>query len=771
MLFVAGRPVSPQVLEELKPMAATCSRRQLARHLCLRMDWQGPGGTPAWMTARLALKQLAAQGHLILPPARPVPQRPPPPVAWPPPAASPPLACALAELGGLEIVLVKRGGSACSRQWQELMQQHYLGAGPLCGAQLRYVVRSPRGPVAALSFSAAARRLRGRDQWIGWNEAARRENLHLVVNNSRFLILPHVQVPNLASHLLSRVLARLADDWQTRYHYRPLLVETFVDRPRFTGAAYRAANWQAIALSSGRGRQDRTHQAAHGPKIYLVYPLQKEVRPRLQQLPERRRLGSPPLVVAPPPPPPADWAEEEFGGAPLGEARLNRRLCTLARDLYARPQAALPQACGSRAKTKAAYRFFDHARVNLQSILKPHYQRSAARAAREPVVLAVQDTTTLSYGTHPATEQLGPVGKHADGAVGLLVHGTLAFNLTGTPLGLLDVQCWTRDPEAAGQRHQRHERPWEAKESVRWLRSLEALERRQTACPQTRLISVGDREADIYELFVWAKAKAGRPGLLVRAERPRVLTGDQGSLWAHVEQQPVAGQMQVKVPRRGAQPARVAGLAVRWAAVELRPPQHQPRLPAVSLWAVLAREEDGPPGTEPLEWMLLTTEPVADFAAAAEKLRWYTLRWGIEVFHRVLKSGCQIETRRLGQADRLAACLAIDLVVAWRIYHLTKLGRETPTVPCTVYFEEHEWQALVAFVTRQPDPPKDPPTLREAVRMVASLGGFLGRKGDGEPGTETLWRGLQRLDDIAEAFQVFRPAAKEGPVSSDRRYG
>jgi hypothetical protein len=154
-----------------------------------------------------------------------------------------------------------------------------------------------------------------------------------------------------------------------------------------------------------------------------------------------------------------------------------------------------------------------------------------------------------------------------------------------------------------------------------------------------------------------------------------------------------------------------------------------------------------------------------------EKLRWYALRWGIEVFHRVLKSGCQIETRRLGQADRLEACLGIDLVVAWRIYHLTKLGRETPLVPCTVYFAEHEWQALVAFVTRQPDPPKETPTLRAAVRMVAALGGFLGRKGDGEPGTETLWRGLQRLDDIAEAYQVFRSAPKEGPVSSDGRYG
>ena len=772
MLLVAGRLVSSELLEELKQMALTCSRRRLARHLCEQMDWRSPGGGLPLMTGRLALQELAARGQLPLPPAGPGPQRLPRVEVRSEGVAPAPVACSLAELGDLEIVLVGKSGSALSRQWNELMREHYLGPGPLCGAQLRYVIGSARGPVAALSFSAAARRLRGRDRWLGWGEAARRENLHLVVNNSRFLIRPHIQVPNLASHLLGRVLARLADDWQERYGYRPVLAETFVERARFDGACYRAANWQAIALTQGRGRQDRAHQAGQGEKIYLVCPLQKGFRAVLQRLPEQPRLT---LRPAPPPgpapPPPTDWAEEEFGGVSLREARLRRRLCTLARDLYARPQAPLPQACGTRAKTKAAYRFFDHVRVNLQSILASHYQSSAARAARESVVLAVQDTTSLNYRTHPRTELLGPIGSDTDGAVGMLVHSTLAFNLAGTPLGLLQVQCWVRDPEELGQKHRRYELPLEAKESVRWLRSLQALEQLQPACPQTRLIGVGDREADIYELFVWATEKPGRPGLLVRAERQRLLSEEQGPLWAHVENQPVAGQLEVKVPRRGNRPARVAVLDVRWAPVAVRPPKRKAHLPPVALWAVLAREVGAPAGTDPLEWMLLSTEPVQDFAGAVEQLRRYTLRWGIEVFHRVLKSGCQIETRRLGNADRLEACLGIDLVVAWRICHLTKLGRETPAVPCTVYFEEHEWRALVAFVTRPPEPPQEPPTLREAIRMVAGLGGFLGRKGDGEPGTETLWRGLQRLDDIAEAYLVFRAAPKQAPVSSDRRYG
>ena len=189
--------------------------------------------------------------------------------------------------------------------------------------------------------------------------------------------------------------------------------------------------------------------------------------------------------------------------------------------------------------------------------------------------------------------------------------------------------------------------------------------------------------------------------------------------------------------------------------------------------AVLARETAVPAdGSEPVEWLLLSTLPVADFAAAVEKLRWQTGRWGIAVYHRVLKSGCKIERRQLGVADRMEACLAIDLVVAWRIFHLTKLGRETPDVPCTVYFEEHEWQALVAYVTGCADVPATPPSLGEAVRMVAELGGFLGRKRDGEPGTQTIWLGLPRLDDLAAMYLVLRPAARPTlTVFSNRTYG
>jgi len=385
-------------------------------------------------------------------------------------------------------------------------------------------------------------------------------------------------------------------------------------------------------------------------------------------------------------------------------------------------------------------------------------------------VLAVQDTTALNYSTHPATENLGPIGSQEAGIVGLWLHSTMAFNAEGTPLGLLDVQCWARDAATFGKRHQRRELPIEEKESLKWLRSFRRLAEVQRGLSATQLVSVGDRESDIYELFREALGEAQGPWLLIRAERDRLLAEGQEHLWRWVAQQPAAGLQEIQVPRRGVRPARVARLELRFARVTLQPPKGKKQLGVLTLWAVLAQEREAPPGVQALRWMLLTTCPVDSFEAACQKLRWYTFRWGIEVYHRTLKSGCQIEQRQLGAADRIEACLAIDLVVGWRIFHLAKLGRETPDVPCTVYFEEAEWKALVTYVTHNPTPPEQPPSLREAMRMVATLGGFLGRKGDGEPGTQTLWLGLQCLDTITTMWKILAHPAHSPPVSS-RRYG
>lgn len=747
------------------------SRVALSRRVCGKLNWRSPNGKLKEVSCRVALSQLDRRGVIRL---QPLNHRAPgrKKTELGDLSATPePIQCRLEELDGVELVRVNSADSKASKCWNELMgRYHYLGSGPLCGAQLRYLIKSGKGQwLGGLAFSASAWRVKARDHWIGWSDRARKENLHKVVSNSRFLILPWIKVQNLASHVLGQAMGRLRADWQERYGFEPVLLETFVDLSRFLGTSYRAANWLCVGQTAGRGRQDRKKTFSLTRKDVYVYSLRQKAREILcsagsHEEPESRT-----------PETHGDWAQAEFGEAELNDERLNRRLLTLARDLYERPQANLPQACQSRAKTRAAYRFFDHPTITMDKLLKSHYQATLKRISEEKIVLVVQDTTSLNYSAHPLTEGLGPISPKSEGVVGLLLHDSMAFNLAGTPLGLVDVQCWARDPKQFGKRQFRHELSIEHKESQKWLKSFNQVGEAQKRCPKTTLISVADREADIYEFFHLALKNLCGAQLLVRAEHNRLLADDHGRLWEHMAKQPVAGTQVLNVPRQGKRAPREAHLQVRLGRVKLTPPSRKLEFKELDITVILAQEIDCPQGIEPLEWMLLTTMAVENFDEAVEKLSWYTKRWGIEVYHRTLKSGCKIEERQLGSADRLEACLAIDMVVAWRIFHLAKLGRETSEVPCSIFFEEAEWKALYCFVRQDPKPPDQPPTLREAVRMVASLGGFLGRRSDGEPGTKSLWLGIQRLDDIAATWKFmalnFAPYLLSPPVSSNPGYG
>jgi hypothetical protein len=670
----------------------------------------------------------------------------------------------------IQLIPVGSADSRASAEWNQMMRRHhYLGSGPLCGAQIRYLVHSASyGYVGGLAFSSAAWRLESRDNWVGWSEAARRENLSRVVANSRFLILPYVKVPDLASHVLGLAMRQLRQDWNERYGEDPVLVETFVEKQRYRGTCYRAANWVEVGETKGRGRQDTDNQQAVPVKKVFLYTLDPNARQLLSRC-EKVARAEPVLEHRAPLGTEADWAEEEFGGARLGDQRLNQRLVTIGRDFYAHPQAQIPEACQSRAKTKATYRFFEHPKTPMKLLLEPHRQSTIKRMAQEKIVLSVQDTTSLNYSAHPETNGIGLIGSSKAGAMGLIVHDTMAFSVEGTPLGLIDVQCWARDGQTFGKHHQRKDKPIEQKESIKWLKSFQAAAEAQRQCPNTTIVSVGDREADIYELFQLALENPQGPKLLVRAEQDRLLAEGQGHLWPFVARQPLAGIQDIRIPRRGKRPARDARLEVRFAKIPLNAPQAKPHLKRLTMWAVLAQEVDVPEGIEAVCWMLLTTCEVSGFSQANEKLIWYTRRWGIEIYHRTLKSGCKIEERQLSSASRLEACLAVDMVVAWRVFHLVKLGRETPDVPCTVFFEEAEWKALCTQITKNPIPPTQPPSLRSTMRMVATLGGFLGRKGDGEPGTKSIWLGLQHLDDLAAMWKFmalnYAPHLLSPPVS------
>jgi hypothetical protein len=768
---ISGQDFSEEIIrktQQIFDMNPKMSITRLSRLVCRWLNWQSENGKLKEMSCRVALRKLERKGFLRLPESKGRVGRKTNATGVLPSLTILPFEGKLNELGKVEVVKVTGREKELSRLWRDLMDTyHYLGSGPLCGAQIRYLIKSERqGYLGGLSFSASAWRLGPRDEWIGWSDKEREKNLRLVIGNSRFLIAPAIKVKNLASHVLGLCIKQVPLDWVKQYDYAPLLLETFVDSTRFKGTSYRAANWILVGKTSGRGRQDSMHKRGVAVKDIYIYPLRRDSQERLRgadqisaSVEEEKRICE-------------DWAEEEFGTVDLGDKRLQTRLLSISRDLYARPQANIPQACGSRAKTKAAYRFFKNENTTMERILQGHYRATEERVRKEKIVLAIQDTTSFNYSSHPMTDGLGPIGSKVEGGpIGLIMHDTMAFTTKGTPLGLIDVQCWSRDEEEFGKKHKRRMLPIEEKESNKWLISYRKATEVQKACPDVMVVSVGDREADIYDLFHLAISEKSNPKLLVRATQDRTLM-DGVNLWSALLQRGVSGIQEVRVPRRPGKKERIARLCVKYSPVTLKPPQRKRKLPEVNIWAVFVKEEEVPEGEEGLEWMLLINMPVSSFNDAVEKMEWYSKRWGIEVFHRTLKSGCKIEERQLGSADSIESCLAIDLVVAWRIYHLAKLGRETPDCPCSVYFAEEEWKALNAFITKDPKPPEKPPILRDAILMVSSLGGFLGRKSDGEPGTKSLWLGLQRLDDITATWKVMVSIlSKYIPVSSMTGYG
>jgi len=270
------------------------------------------------------------------------------------------------------------------------------------------------------------------------------------------------------------------------------------------------------------------------------------------------------------------------------------------------------------------------------------------------------------------------------------------------------------------------------------------------------LISVGDREADIYDVL--AAPRPAGVDLLLRASWNRCVNTPQRYVRATVAAQPVAAHLLLHVPRRGLQPAREATLTLRYCPLTLCPPQHRKAegLPAVVLWAVQVCEVEPPAEGEPIAWLLFTTVAVETVDDAIERVQWYSCRWGIEVWHRILKSGCRLEARQFQKAERLRRALALSSVLAWRIFYATMLARAIPEAPCSVLLEPDEWQALYCAIHRVPTPPVEPPTLGQAVTWIAQLGGFVGRRRSDCPGPEVIWRGFQHLGDLTTMYCIMR---------------
>ena len=710
-----SEPTSLEYIRELLQRNEILHRSELAKLVCEHFGFHDARGRQQIAGCLKALRELEAAGHFVLPSAgrkigRSSPRRLSEPVALPTDVPS-----EAGDVRGLKLVLVKR--TEQMRIWNELMiREHPQEAGPLVGRQVRYLIDSQHGWLGGFGFASAALQLVDRDKWIGWDAEQRRAYLHTVVAMSRFLIRPSVQCRNLASKLLSMSMDRLPDDFQRAFNYRPWLIESFVDTSRHSGTCYEASNWIRVGETQGRGRQDRFTQSALSRKAIYVYPLQRDFRMRMGLSPDAG-LGELGLVEGLE----TDrWAENEFGGAPLGDARLSKRLVNVAAAKAEVPDRAFSGvAKGDWAMVKAYYRMIDQpdeSAVSMANILLPHWQRTVRRMQGQKTVLCVQDGTELDYNNLDQCKGLGGIGSNQTGAKsrGLHLHSTLAVAPNGLPLGVLRSECIARDGKSPEEDRSVFEIPIEEKKTFIWIEHHRNLVELAGEMHNTRLIDVCDREADFFEMFDEQRQNP-RVDLLIRAQYNRNITEEPFKLFAAVRQMPVESRIRVHIPRQSARPkrskqkarpkrpGRTADLTVRYMRIQLRAPKYHEGKEPIDIWIVHALEENPPEETKAVEWFLLTTIDIRSAEDAERCLRWYCLRWRIEDWHRVLKSGCRIEDIAHETAERLRRAIAINLVIAWRIMLMTLLGRETPELPAEVLFSDIELRTLKAYAKKKPD--------------------------------------------------------------------
>jgi hypothetical protein len=466
-----------------------------------------------------------------------------------------------------------------------------------------------------------------------------------------------------------------------------------------------------------------------------------------------------------------DWIANETRTAAFGDERLDGRFRVLLDRLSDKPSLSIPAACRGEAETAAAYRFLDNTRVAAATVLQPHRDATLERVRQQAVVLVAQDTTELDL-TRRQERVGGPLNDES--RWGLFAHPQLVLTPQRLPLGVIDATIWSRDAtdfarSQADKRRTRKSKPIEEKESCRWLEGYRRACALAESAPDTTVVSLADSEGDIYECFLDGVAGSGRRAeWIVRACQDRALADGTGAVRQRLLCQKALGTLTIQVSqrhastgpgrkRKQARSAREATVVVRAVAVTLRPPDRKGvKLAAVAVHAILVFEENPPSGEEPIEWLLLTSLPIGTFAEVQTVIEYYCCRWEIEIFFRVLKGGCRVEDLQLETTERFEACLAVYLIVAWRVLYVLMLGRECPDLRCDAVLSEAEWKSVYRVATNL-EPPQEPPSLGEMVRWIAQLGGYLGRKHDGPPGPKTLWIGLQRMRDFALAWSLFRP--------------
>ena len=453
----------------------------------------------------------------------------------------------------------------------------------------------------------------------------------------------------------------------------------------------------------------------------------------------------------------AAWLDEELAGSTFADARLGQRLRRLLEQLGGAIGASLPLACQDWAATKAAYRFFDNDRVSEAQILAGHFAATASRvAATEGPILILHDTTEFIYH-RVRPEPVGVIGQYPCRntsydrrqfytVCGLLMHASLGVTPDGLPLGLCAIKFWTRASFKGTSELKRHINPTrvpiEDKESLRWLENM-----RQSSAlvaDPARCIHIGDRESDIYELFVTAHELGTH--FLVRSCVDRRADDGTRTIIAAMDQVPGQGEHWIAVRDDKGKESR-AHLTIKYHRLQVLPPlAKRKRYPALALTVICADEQETPENRPPIHWRLITDLPITGVDEAIEKIGWYALRWKIELFHKILKSGCRAEEAKLRSAERLVNLLALFCILAWRVFWLTMLNRTAPTASPRLVFTPLEIRLLDQLVKDKTSSPAL--TLAHYLTKIARLGGYLARAKDPPPGNMVMWRGLSRLTDI-----------------------
>ena len=437
---------------------------------------------------------------------------------------------------------------------------------------------------------------------------------------------------------------------------------------------------------------------------------------------------------------------KDFPVLDLGDKRRDERFIKIIENIVRHPGGSIPQHNEEWYDTKATYEFFKNEDIKLEAITAAISAYGASRTKQQELLI-IHDTSTISYNDLQA-EGLGYIDNAA--GKGFFCHSSIASTVSGIPVGLLNQQIWSRDHSELGKSAKRKQKPFENKESYKWHQGIKSVN--ELVSKEIVKIHIGDREADIYELFF--NSPDEKSELLVRARHNRK-TAAGSALWQHISKQKLAGEEEIVIPDRTGKRKKKVQVEIRFKEVEILCPVHkEKKYESVILTAIEIKQKGN--NKDGIHWKLLTTLSIKNAEEAKQCMKWYSYRWLIERFHYVLKSGCGIEQLQLKKAESLMKAAAVYSLAAFKIMQLTYQARQTPDINCEIVLTRPQWEALYMLKFKTGKLPQQPPTLQEATRWLAKMGGYLGRKSDGPPGLKTVWLGYKSLLQAVALYEVIK---------------